>query len=83
MTALKCFNELETRRLYEILINLKKDEVSKKSVAFKFVTNFIKVLGYFEERAKKTLLSGSYSDICFWKSNETISLIFSLNVVRC
>ena len=41
MTALKCFNEFETWRLYEIFIHLKEDKVLKKSIAFLFVTNLI------------------------------------------
>ena len=32
MTALKCFNEFESRRLYETFIHLKEDGVLKKSL---------------------------------------------------
>ena len=53
MTALECFNEFETRQLYENFIHLKEDEVlTNLSIAFLFVTNLINVGSVFEETAK-------------------------------
>ena len=48
MTALECFNEFKTLRLYEIVIDLKEDEVLQKSIyAFFIRYKFNKCRVYF------------------------------------
>ena len=52
MTALECFNEFKTRRVYETFIDLKEDKVLKKFIYAFFVCYKKSAGSIFEERAQ-------------------------------